>query len=865
MKPIYLEFCGINSFSEPAKIDFTKLLKGGVFGIFGDTGSGKSTILDAIHFALYGEVDRVPKSFNDCINHRVDGASVTFDFELTKEGKRRSYRVERIKKRKSASGKAYLYERTGEGKFSAVAEGTRDVNGAIEEIVGLTFEDFKTCIALPQGDFATLVKATPSERVKLVARLFNLEKYGERLSSLVNEKYKKADEESNIIKAKMGESAELREEEIGALRDKITADKEDLKNAKIAQARAEETLKKAENTAKEKKEYEALIRRLETLEARLPQMEEKRELLASLPKAKQVVEKAETLSKTIEEKENTKQALREAKEVYLRVTADAEKAKAEYKAQNYEEKLLGIGVDIQKHLSLASEVADKEKAEQELKSCQSQYKALLMKCPKEAFEEKRKELEDALALLGDDENLVDYIKRTYKGVLLGETYKGIRADLEEIKKEYPQTAEKVSQLLKKYAVVETEESRVDVAEANLRFREIETEKKGIKKELDSLDKREKDYEANEREKTLLEKQGKLLRERYERAKEKIALLETLASKETLLAQEKAIKAEKAQKEKEVEEKGKKATDCYAETQKIDGRLSALIKSVEEFEKALEKAFTESGFFSVEKAYEQIRLVGDEKEATDKVKEFFEEFGSLTRRRKETDEKKFIDFDEETLILARESKTKAVEETERLNRLIGAEEREVTALEKLLEKKRALEKELLEKEKYKNLCDELKQLLRGNRFLEYVASEYLQEISVSAGKTLLSLTGGRYFLRYEEKEFKVGDNFDGGKTRGVKTLSGGETFLVSLSLALSLSSAICLKSLRPIEFFFLDEGFGTLDSQLVDVVMDTLGRLGKNFSVGLISHVEELKRRIEQKILVTPATETRGSQIQVETW
>ena len=121
MKPIYLEFCGINSFSEPAKIDFTKLLKGGVFGIFGDTGSGKSTILDAIHFALYGEVDRVPKSFNDSINLRVDGASVPFDFELTKEGKRRSYRVERIKKRKSAAGKAYLYERTGDGKFSAVA------------------------------------------------------------------------------------------------------------------------------------------------------------------------------------------------------------------------------------------------------------------------------------------------------------------------------------------------------------------------------------------------------------------------------------------------------------------------------------------------------------------------------------------------------------------------------------------------------------------------------------------------------------------------------------------------------------------------------------------------------------------------
>ena len=99
MKPVYLEFCGINSFSEKASIDFRALLSGGVFGIFGDTGSGKSTILDCIHLALYGQIER--SSGNEYINHRQDNAYVTFDFEITTDGTRRTYRVRRERRRKT--------------------------------------------------------------------------------------------------------------------------------------------------------------------------------------------------------------------------------------------------------------------------------------------------------------------------------------------------------------------------------------------------------------------------------------------------------------------------------------------------------------------------------------------------------------------------------------------------------------------------------------------------------------------------------------------------------------------------------------------------------------------------------------------
>ena len=147
-------------------------------------------------------------------------------------------------------------------------------------------------------------------------------------------------------------------------------------------------------------------------------------------------------------------------------------------------------------------------------------------------------------------------------------------------------------------------------------------------------------------------------------------------------------------------------------------------------------------------------------------------------------------------------------------------------------------------------------------MEFVANEYLSDIAVAATGTLLQLTGGRYFIRYESGFF-VGDNLCGGDLRSVNTLSGGETFLVSLSLALSLSSAIYAKSLRPIEFFFLDEGFGTLDEKLIDTVMDSLEKLrNSHFSIGLISHVEELKHRIGNKIMVTGAAEGGSSDIQI---
>jgi len=162
----------------------------------------------------------------------------------------------------------------------------------------------------------------------------------------------------------------------------------------------------------------------------------------------------------------------------------------------------------------------------------------------------------------------------------------------------------------------------------------------------------------------------------------------------------------------------------------------------------------------------------------------------------------------------------------------------------------------------SLCEKLEKVLSNHNLLNFIAEEYLSDICLSASRTLLMLTGGRYDLVYDG-EFFVLDNMNCGDRRSVSTLSGGETFLVSLSLALSLSQAICEKTRRPIEFFFLDEGFGTLDADLTEVVLDSLYKLkSANFTIGLISHVPELKQRISSKIIVTPATATEGSKVEV---
>ena len=124
--------------------------------------------------------------------------------------------------------------------------------------------------------------------------------------------------------------------------------------------------------------------------------------------------------------------------------------------------------------------------------------------------------------------------------------------------------------------------------------------------------------------------------------------------------------------------------------------------------------------------------------------------------------------------------------------------------------------------------------------------------LQASEILSSLTGGRYRIELgTEGDFVIKDYLAGGSYRTVSTLSGGETFLASLSLAVALSKQIQLKGQSPLEFFFLDEGFGSLDGELLDTVITSLELLStQSCVIGLVSHLSELQQRIPRRLVIT---------------
>ncbi|WP_286155361.1 SbcC/MukB-like Walker B domain-containing protein, partial [Romboutsia ilealis] len=187
------------------------------------------------------------------------------------------------------------------------------------------------------------------------------------------------------------------------------------------------------------------------------------------------------------------------------------------------------------------------------------------------------------------------------------------------------------------------------------------------------------------------------------------------------------------------------------------------------------------------------------------------------------------------------------------------------LEKSLDIVDEINKDLDKINKDIKLLEELKDVVKDKQFVEYMSISRLMDICENASNRLAFITNGRYNLEFDKKlNFIVRDNFNNRAIRTIDTLSGGELFLTSLALAIGFSSQIQLKGNSILEVLFLDEGFGTLDDKTLKQTIKSLEEIySKNLSIGIISHIKDLKVYIPAKIIVTSPTEKEGSKIKLE--
>jgi exonuclease SbcC len=193
---------------------------------------------------------------------------------------------------------------------------------------------------------------------------------------------------------------------------------------------------------------------------------------------------------------------------------------------------------------------------------------------------------------------------------------------------------------------------------------------------------------------------------------------------------------------------------------------------------------------------------------------------------------------------------------------GALQNQLDELNKKLAIKQKLQKELNELEKRKRNLEVLNRMFRGDGFVRWVSQIYLKQLCSIANERFKKLTHNQLELDVDDKyNFIVRDYLHEGKTRLLKTLSGGQTFQAALSLAMALSEQIQQYQNVKQQFFFMDEGFGSLDKESLSLVFDTLKQLRKEQrTVGIISHVEELQTEIDHAIFVKNDDE-KGSNIE----
>lgn len=550
MKPIRLEVKGLNSFIDKQVVEFDKLTERGLFGIFGPTGSGKSTILDGITLALYGDIARKSSNY---INTNCDGVYVSYEFQITGNEVKR-YRVDREFKRDNKSGgirnkSSKIIDITG-GVENVLEEKAKAVTSKCEEIIGLKLDDFMRTVVLPQGKFSEFLKLEGKERRNMLERLFNLRKYGDDLSSKLSLEIRKEKDKMNVLEGQLKgyegiseEALKAKEEEINEINLSIKSKEELLNKIKKEFEEAEKVWNTQKELYDKRIEEESLVSRSEEIKS----FKERVEISNKADKVIVFINNLEDILKEINKEDLKFSELNKKLEELINLREE-NKLKFEEVAKKKEEKLPDLRLKKEKLLESQKErdilfqikadgvklkeackkiFEDRSKCDTKLNSIEENEKRL-----NEELKEKEERKEE-LFIHEEFKNKIN------SGLFILNSYEGLDKQFNEIKSEEIE--------LKKYIKNLTEDK--------------EKSEKDLKVKIESLSKTRDKLESLLKEtpgdsNSILEKQIKLgeYREKLNKYKEiKISLEESLKTKNNFEEKLKAFENQKLLLEKEVRE------------------------------------------------------------------------------------------------------------------------------------------------------------------------------------------------------------------------------------------------------------------------------------------------------------------------
>lgn len=869
MKPCTVEFQAFGPYAGHELVDFEKLAARGLFLICGKTGTGKTMILDAITFALYGKSSGHGRDDFEAMRCTNAAFDVTTYVRFTFENNGIYYRFERRleRKRKNLSASYMVWQKDENGTWTALFENAKEkmLNEKAEEIIGLSYEQFRQVIVLPQGQFEKFLTSDSADKEKILTSIFGEEKW-QAVAQLM---FEEATERRQQLKSLQEQISNSLQEEacetLAELEAVIAQKKERLVTMEAAYQEGA-----CEKQIRALRDRLALVSRFQDLrrgKARVRAYEEKQHDRAEQEKRIQDARRAEKVKELLLELHRAEaaqaerkkavraadqaagQAKQQAEQIFLQVTAQQQKNDEieEKKAQKIQltakitdyESIAALEQNFQKQRKAAESAL--QEAEQEKQVYESYAPKLVML--HEAYETDMEEHRNLLAayLAGITGELAASLVEGQPCPVCGsrehpqkavrteadtskEHVEEKRAEADAVYQKLQQTMQKQEQAKKKYEEKQRLAQELQLAKETAYTRLAEMQNNLIP-EIRSL--------------AELQKKLQQLTDEIGKDTEKLQSLTKMLEQANNTVAETAAKAELARQEEELTQKKQEAA-MQAVAKGLSEHGFADIKEAEQLlmgEKELEGMRRQIADYDAGK-----------KAAEEQVMRLQEELG----RQQEPDEEA---CKTELARLEKLQETYA-KETAVLSEMIR---RLSQKAEKLALAGEGLEEKLLEAEQDLAFAKKLRGDA-GTGLQRYVLGILFSSVIAAANRMLSMVHGGRYRLfRSDEKaqgsnkrglELKVYDkNSEEHEGRFVSTLSGGEKFLASLALSIGMST-IAQKSGIRIEALFIDEGFGSLDEDSITDAMQILGSIQQaNGLVGIISHVQLLQERIPTKLRV----------------